>query len=51
MIEEIVQEVTARGEGLGLAAAEWARAVLYNGLGSYQDALVAAERASEHPEA
>ncbi len=50
LIEEIVKEVTARGEGLGLAAAEWARAVVYNGVGRYEHALVAAERAAEHPE-
>ena len=50
LIEEIVKEVTARGEGLGLAAAEWARAVVYNGVGRYEHALVAAEHAAEHPE-
>ena len=50
LIEEIVKEVTARGEGLGLAAAEWARAVVYNGVSRFEDALVAAERAAEHPE-
>ena len=50
LIEEIVKEVTARGEGLGLAAAEWARAVVYNGVSRYEDALVAAERGARHPE-
>ena len=50
LIEEIVKEVTARGEGLGLAAAEWARAMVYNGISRHERALVAAERASEHPE-
>jgi DNA-binding CsgD family transcriptional regulator/tetratricopeptide (TPR) repeat protein len=50
LIEEIVKEVTARGEGLGLAAAEWARAVVYNGVSRYEDALMAAERATQHPE-
>ncbi len=50
LIEEIVKEVTARGEGLGLAAAEWARAVVYNGVSRYEDALMAAERATKHPE-
>jgi DNA-binding CsgD family transcriptional regulator len=50
LIDEIVKEVTARGEGLGLAAAEWARAVFYNGVGRYEDALLAAQRAAEHPE-
>lgn len=37
-----VQEVTARGEGAGLAFADYARAVLCNGLGRYHEALAAA---------
>jgi ATP/maltotriose-dependent transcriptional regulator MalT len=49
LIEATIKEVMGRGEGLGLAAAEWASAVLYNGLGRYEDALAAAGRASEHP--
>ena len=40
----------SRGEGLGVTVTQWARAVLYNGLGRYEDALAAAERASGHPE-
>jgi ATP/maltotriose-dependent transcriptional regulator MalT len=40
-----------RGEGLGLSATHWAAAVLYNGLGQYEDALAAAEPASRPPEA
>ena len=43
-------EVLARGEPYAVATAEWARAVLCNGLGRYEDALTAAERASEHTE-
>ena len=39
-----------RGEGVGLTAVEWASAVLYNGLGRYEDALAAAQQAGEHPE-
>ena len=31
------------GEGLWLIATEWASAVLFNGLGRYEDALAAAE--------
>jgi DNA-binding CsgD family transcriptional regulator len=42
--------VVARGEGQGLALIDWTSAVLYNGLGRYEDALDAAQRASEHPE-
>ena len=46
----IVKEVEPRGEGLGLTITYWARAVLYNGLGRYEDALPVAQQASEHPE-
>lgn len=40
-------EVTMRGEGEWSTAGEWAKAVVYNGLGRYHDALVMAERASQ----
>ena len=50
LIEVTLREVTSRGEGQGVAAAQWARAVLYNGLGRYGEALAAAGLASEHPE-
>ena len=49
LIEASRQEVVRRGEGLWLIATEWASAVLFNGLGRYEDALAAAEQASEHP--
>jgi hypothetical protein len=32
-----------------LTFAEWATAVLYNGLGRYEDALMAAQRAGQDP--
>ena len=32
-------EVTRRGEGIGLLILDWAEAVLYNGLGRYEDAV------------
>jgi DNA-binding CsgD family transcriptional regulator len=41
--------VQARGEGIGLSIAEWARAVLRNGLGRYREALQAAQVAAEYP--
>ena len=50
LIEATTKEVLARGEGIGLTITHWASAVLYNGLGRYEEALAAAERASEHPE-
>ena len=47
LIEARRQDVLRRGEGLWLAANEWGNAIRYNGLGRYEDALVAAERAAE----
>jgi DNA-binding CsgD family transcriptional regulator len=41
-------DVTRRGEGVGITFAEWAGAVLHNGLGRYQDALAAARRATSY---
>jgi DNA-binding CsgD family transcriptional regulator len=40
-----VLDATQRGEGAGSTAADWASAVLANGLGHYGDALTAAQRA------
>ena len=40
-------EAAARGEGLGLAVAELARATLYNGLGRYEAAMAAVQEAGE----
>jgi DNA-binding CsgD family transcriptional regulator len=48
LIESAIADATTRGEGRGITLAEWARALLYNGLGRYEDALAAAERACEH---
>jgi DNA-binding CsgD family transcriptional regulator len=49
LIEASRQDVERRGEGLWLIATEWASAVLFNGLGRYEDALAAAEQAAEDP--
>ncbi len=48
LIEATLRDVSSRGEGLGISAAEWANAVLCNGLGRYQEALTAAQRASQN---
>jgi RNA polymerase sigma factor (sigma-70 family) len=42
-------EVTRRGEGIGLLILDWAEAVLYNGLGRYEDAFAAASRITVRP--
>ena len=42
------QDATERGEGRVIALADYVTAVLYNGLGRYELALAAAQRAAEH---
>jgi DNA-binding NarL/FixJ family response regulator len=49
LIETITRDVVRRGEGVGPTLLQWANAVLYNGLGRYQDALAVAQRAGEDP--
>jgi DNA-binding CsgD family transcriptional regulator len=46
LIDATIREVNVRGEGIGIAVAEWANAVLNNGLGSYEKAMQAAQRAT-----
>jgi DNA-binding CsgD family transcriptional regulator/tetratricopeptide (TPR) repeat protein len=48
VIEACIQHATTRGEGRAISHAEHAAAVLYNGLGRYQAALAAAQRACQH---
>jgi DNA-binding CsgD family transcriptional regulator len=43
-------DVTRRGEGIGLLILDWAEAVLYNGLGRYEEACAAALRITERPQ-
>ncbi len=47
LIAATVDDAIARGEGLGLQHANWATAILHNGLGRYADACSAAEHAAE----
>jgi DNA-binding CsgD family transcriptional regulator len=49
LIDESRGEVTRRGEGIGLSVLDWAEAVLYNGLGRYEEARVAALRVAAYP--
>ena len=48
LIKRTVDEVTQRGEGIGITIAEWARSVVNIGLGDYDEALTAATRATEY---
>ena len=50
LIELTTREAGSRGEGIGLAISEYARAVVCNGLGEYTQALAAARSAGEHRE-
>ena len=49
LIEEARKDATRRGEGIGVSVLDWAQAVLYNGLGRYDEARVAALRIFEYP--
>jgi DNA-binding CsgD family transcriptional regulator len=49
LIQACLEDVVARGEGVGVNMAQWARAVLCNGLGRYGDAVVAAREAAADP--
>ena len=50
LFEATMKDAMPRGEGIGLPIVQWMRAVLYNGLGRYDDARATAARASAHPE-
>jgi DNA-binding CsgD family transcriptional regulator/tetratricopeptide (TPR) repeat protein len=50
LLDRVHNEVSSRGEGLGLSATGLATAVLHNSLGRYEHALAAAQRAGSYPE-
>jgi DNA-binding CsgD family transcriptional regulator len=45
LIQTSIEELPSQGEGIAVTLSQCASAVLYNGLGRYQDALDAAQRA------
>jgi DNA-binding NarL/FixJ family response regulator len=47
LIDATISEATAGGEDLAVQYAQWTTAVLCNGLGRYEDALTAAQQASD----
>jgi DNA-binding CsgD family transcriptional regulator len=49
LVGATISEVSLRGEGNAITVAEWASAVLYNGVGNYHAATTAGERALEYP--
>ncbi len=50
LIDATREDVTRSGEGVGITIAEWANAVLHNGLGRYPDAMAAAQRSTAYDE-
>ena len=48
MIEATVANAIEHGQGLSVAVASWAEALLCNGLGKYEQAAIAAQRASSY---
>jgi DNA-binding CsgD family transcriptional regulator len=49
LIRSCLDDVVARGEGVGINMARWAQSVLDNGRGRYRDALLAAQEAAADP--
>jgi DNA-binding CsgD family transcriptional regulator/tetratricopeptide (TPR) repeat protein len=49
LIDARMNDLVARGQGAGLTIIRWSSALLYNGLGRYEEALAAAHQASVHP--
>ena len=47
LIESTITEATAGGQGTAVQYARWARSVVLNALGRYEEALAAAEQASD----
>jgi DNA-binding CsgD family transcriptional regulator len=53
LIESTAGDVAERGEGIAMSVAEWASALLHNGLGRYPEAMRAAQQAlhlQEYPD-
>jgi DNA-binding CsgD family transcriptional regulator len=48
LIQGALEQAPAEGQGAAVTWAHWMVAILYNGLGRYQEALVAARQASGH---
>ena len=48
LVQSIIEQAIPGGQGVSVTVAHWVAAVLYNGLGRYEEALAAARQASEH---
>jgi DNA-binding CsgD family transcriptional regulator len=49
LIDASAKDFASRGEGMGVTVTQWAYALLYNGLGRYNEAFTAATDALEDP--
>jgi ATP/maltotriose-dependent transcriptional regulator MalT len=47
VIESMIRDASAGGQGIGVQWAEWVSSILFNGLGRYEQALAPAQRAAE----
>ena len=50
LIDGVIAHATAAGQGTAVQYARWAKSVLMNGLGRYEEALAAAEASRDTPE-
>jgi DNA-binding CsgD family transcriptional regulator len=48
LIQSVIEQATASGQGVSVTVAHWVAALLYNGLGRYEEGLAAARQTSEH---
>lgn len=48
-IGQLLEDIAANGEGFGLNMVSWCRALLYNGLGRFPEALEAARLGAAEP--
>jgi DNA-binding CsgD family transcriptional regulator len=49
LVDETIKEVVPRGGGIGLSATQWVTALLHNGHGQYESALIAAQQLMQPP--
>ena len=47
LIEAVITDSRAAGQGVGVQSSQWVSAILYNGLGRYEEALAEAQQAAE----
>ncbi len=50
LIQAVIADAQAAGQGTGVQYGQWISAILYNGLGRYQEALAVAQAAQQAPD-